>query len=112
MNKQLRRAKFFRDIGKFFSDMYEQHGITFMLVDYDRTPEEQQRYFEQGKSRTLNSKHLHWLAVDVVLVNEDGTLVWTDEERYQIAGRAWRDLGGEWQPIPGDVGHFADGQPI
>ena len=74
-----------------------------------RTKEQQQIYFEQGKTRTLNSKHLKRLAIDLnIFIN--GRLVY-DKAKLQEIGDYWEALhpdnswGGNWKSFV-DTPHF------
>lgn len=54
-----------------------------------RTPEQQELYYQQGKSKTLNSNHLKKLAIDLnLLVN--GRLA--TREEYRPLGQYWESL--------------------
>lgn len=78
-----------------------------------RTPETQRILFDAGKSKTLNSKHLKGMAVDIVVL-VDGKAAW-DFEYYKTvaahikktATRLNMDIvwGGDWKSFL-DGPHF------
>jgi peptidoglycan L-alanyl-D-glutamate endopeptidase CwlK len=65
-----------------------------------RSPEEQRRLVNDGKSQTMNSNHLKRLAVDFNLF-KDGAITWKWED-YVPLGEYWHSLdeknrwGGDW----------------
>jgi peptidoglycan L-alanyl-D-glutamate endopeptidase CwlK len=101
------RVKFFNDFCELMNDL-KYRGVEFMVTCFHRTPEEQSRLVKEGKSLTLNSKHLEWLAIDVVLV-KNGGLVWKRCEEYDLAGSLWEGMGhtwgGRWESLE-DIYHF------
>jgi peptidoglycan L-alanyl-D-glutamate endopeptidase CwlK len=67
-----------------------------------------------GKSRTLNSRHLHGLAVDLAVVTLDGGISWNRDDYKVLAGfvkAAAKELavpirwGGDWVSFV-DSPHF------
>ncbi len=75
-----------------------------------RTPEQQEIYFKNGKSKTLTaSKHLNRLAIDLNFF-KDGKLIVKRNELFEI-GNYWEGLddknkwGGNWTSIV-DTPHF------
>lgn len=96
----------------------ERTGINFEVSEGLRNAERQRQLVAQGKSQTMNSRHLTGNAVDIHLVNPDGTANW-DFEAYrpvataakQIAGElGYDDLvwGGDWKTLKDGV-HFQVG---
>jgi len=72
-----------------------------------RSIETQKMYVENGRSKTLNSKHLDRLAVDLnVFINGEYR---TDKASYEPLGAYWKTLdplnkwGGDWG---WDANHF------
>ena len=65
-----------------------------------RTKEQQQIYFDSGKSKTMDGKHLEKLAIDLSLFI-NGTYR-SDTEAYKPLGQFWVSLhpdnrwGGDW----------------
>jgi peptidoglycan L-alanyl-D-glutamate endopeptidase CwlK len=91
--------------------------IPVVVIETWRSPERQADLVEQGKSQTLDSKHLHGLAIDIAPVREyvDGkvkSLIWDTrhpawKEIAEVAkgyGIAW---GGDWESFP-DYVHFEE----
>lgn len=82
-------------------------GMTCTFGEALRTPEQQKLYVDSGKSKTMNSKHLLKLAIDLNLFI-DGKYR-TDKESYQGIGSFWKSLdagciwGGDWG---WDANHF------
>lgn len=76
-----------------------------------RTPERQRELVAAGKSWTLNSKHVHGLAVDLYAITDEGEI---DQSRLPYAdlyGRLQLELapktvtwGGNWRVQ--DLGHY------
>lgn len=68
----------------------EEFGIKLTLGEAFRTREQQEIYVKQGKSKTLNSRHLQRLAIDFnFFIN--GKLVY---DKAKIAG-----LGAYWESL-------------
>lgn len=91
------------------------------ILELYRSRETQQAYVARGVARTLNSKHLEGLAVDLVFLSDledDGKLNYTPD-KYRALGEYWEFIGGEWGgrfgETPGqgngwDSGHFQYGK--
>ena len=101
------RVKFFQEISALIIQLESEH-LKFMPTCFFRTQAEQAVMFAQGKSKTLNSKHSEWLAIDLVLI-KFGVLVWKDSPEYKKAGEFWKTMGhtwgGDWEEIH-DIYHF------
>ena len=87
--------------------------VDFMVVDGLRTLEKQKQYVAEGKSTTLNSRHLTGHAVDLAAW-VDGDLKWGDPEQDKIAEAMKAaaaelgisvDWGGDWTSFI-DPPHF------
>lgn len=83
--------------------------VDFGIIEGLRTPERQKELFDAKKSQTMNSRHLHGMAVDFDAF-VDGKITWEPGPYAQIAAamkKAAFDLG-----IPvhwgGDWPHFRD----
>jgi len=89
-----------------------------VVVEWYRTKERQEYLVSIGRSKTMNSKHLDGLAVDLVAIEDikDGNVNW-DGEMWKPLGLYWESLGGRWggrfgdnlatEKIEGwDSGHF------
>ena len=84
--------------------------VPFEITDGLRTLEEQRHYYDTGKSKTMKSKHLTGLAVDVVPI----PVSWEPEAFYPIAiaMKQASDIldipivwGGDWRTFK-DYPHF------
>jgi len=79
-------------------------GISVIAFTFYRSPEDQIKEFDSGRSRTLNSLHQKWLAIDLALwedVDSDGNvdkeeIRWKADPRYVTLGQYWESLGGVW----------------
>lgn len=69
-------------------------GYEIKVQEWNRTIETQREYVKQGVSKTLNSKHLDNLAVDVYLY-KSGKVIMGGED-YRALGVYWESLGGRW----------------
>jgi hypothetical protein len=84
--------------------------IDFGITEGIRTLERQRMLFDDGKSQTMNSKHLLGKAVDVVAYFE-GSVTW-DKEHYVTISKAFKQAAKELNvPIRwgGDFKSFFDG---
>jgi len=101
------RVKFFQEISALIIQLESEH-IEFMPTCFFRTQSEQAVLYAQGKSKTLQSKHTEWLAMDLVFVRF-GQLVWKPAVEYDKAGELWKSMGhtwgGDWESL-GDIYHF------
>lgn len=84
-------------------------GYTVTGGELQRTPEQQKIYVQTGKSKTMDSKHLKKLAIDLNFI-KDGKLVYDIKELTPI-GEYWQSLspknsaGMFWKSFK-DVPHF------
>lgn len=90
-----------------------------IIIEFYRDLATQRAYITRGVSRTMNSKHLEGLAVDIAFlrdIQDDGRINY-DAEKYRSYGVFWESIGGRWggrfgdnpatQKIEGwDLGHF------
>jgi hypothetical protein len=74
MNHNEKRADFFYKVALTIVDC-KSKGIDLMPFRFHCTKEEQDILVEQGKSLDPFSRHLEWLAIDVVIIR-DGQPVW------------------------------------
>lgn len=101
---------FAKNVGKLIGFAYA-NGMELTFGEAFRTPEQQKLYFKQGKSKTLNSKHLIKLAVDFNLFI--GGKYMADSKDYKRLGTYWKSLdaknvwGGDWGGFDGN--HFEYG---
>jgi peptidoglycan L-alanyl-D-glutamate endopeptidase CwlK len=73
-----------------------------------RTAEQQKIYVDKGLSKTMNSKHLERLAIDLNIFSANGKLILCPDH----VGEFWESLnsfknewGGSWKTFK-DSGHF------
>ena len=89
-------------------------GLLLLQATYQKTPivilelfrsiETQRGYVARGVSKTLNSKHLEGLAVDIAFlsdIEDDGKINYSPE-KYKPLGEYWELLGGRWGGRFGD----------
>ena len=71
-------------------------NISVFVNEWYRTKERQAELVAQGKSWTMNSKHIDGLAVDLVVIKDDGSVSW-DCKDYELLGAYWTaHLDGVW----------------
>ena len=97
----------------------DKQGTPVCILELYRSLETQKAYVARGASKTLNSKHLEGLAVDLVFLDDlrdDGKINYSPE-KYLTLGQFWESIGGRWggrfgdnpstEKIEGwDAGHF------
>ena len=117
MTKNEKRVLFLRLISKLIL-FAEKQGIELACFYFHRTIQEQRKFFRSGKSKTLNSKHLYWCAMDLMVLRHSRTAsgtvkriaVW-ESAAYAKLGPYWESLhprcrwGGRWKD-PHDPYHF------
>lgn len=69
-------------------------GYRIKVQEWNRTLETQKEYVLKGVSRTLDSRHLDGLAVDVYLFQDE--LIIYGGLAYRPLGEYWETLGGQW----------------
>lgn len=97
-----------------------QHPNAFEITEGLRDRERQAKLLAEGKSQTMNSKHLTGNAVDIVLMGPDGKPNWDFEAYRPIADTAKATAaamgipdfvwGGDWKTLKDGV-HFQVGGP-
>jgi len=81
-------------------------GINLMAYWIERSAEQQFTLYQQGRTEPGRivtncdgyqkiSPHQRWRAADLVIVGEDGGLIWDASARYELLGQMWKDLGGK-----------------
>ena len=97
----------------------EDLGVPVCILEMYRSVETQKGYVARGVSKTMSSKHLSGLAVDLCFIadlKDDGKMNYKAED-YRRLGEFWESLGGTWggrwgddkttEPIDGwDAPHF------
>jgi len=111
-SKVLEQFEFLKDVAKliYFAD---QQGIVLTGGDLYRSKEQQQIYYDSGKSTTMNSKHRDRLAIDFNFFIK-GVLTYAKKD-IQVLGDYWEAInksknstnvwGGNWESFV-DVPHF------
>ena len=90
-------------------------GIPFQVSEGLRARARQQEMVNQGKSQTMNSRHLTGNATDIHILNPDGSVNW-DFEAYRPIADAAKQIaaemgygdfvwGGDWKTLKDGV-HF------
>jgi hypothetical protein len=87
------------NVAKLIIQSKETFGIDISMGEAWRTIEQQQIYFKSGKSKTLNSRHLKRLAIDLNIFKDGKWL--TDKEDYKPLALIWKNL----HPL-NDCGYF------
>ena len=101
------------DLQDVFNTAIQVSNVDFGIADGLRTIERQKEYVAIGRSQTMNSRHLHGLAVDVYVWNIHNALWDRDAILYiyqLVAGIcAVKNIpfewGGNWHTFP-DAPHF------
>jgi peptidoglycan L-alanyl-D-glutamate endopeptidase CwlK len=104
-----------------FTTQAALEGIGFIIWTFYRSPAEQNYLYQQGRTRPGKiitncdgfiklSNHQKWLAVDILIIKDDGTQVWERTPEYDRLGKIWEALGGTWggnfTSPAGDIFHF------
>ena len=66
---------------KLMEESIKESPYDFGITEGIRTPERQKQLYDEGKSKTLKSKHLVGKAVDIAIL-VDGNITW-DKKYYQ-----------------------------
>lgn len=96
-------------------ELRTETGIPFVITEGLRDEARQREMVAQGKSQTMNSRHLHGNAIDIAITNPDGSINW-DFDAYVPLGEAYKRLaqergynnavwGGDWKSLRDGV-HF------
>ena len=108
MNLSDEQAAFLLDACKLI-EYATQRGWTVTGGELFRTQAQQEIYFKEGKTKTMQSNHMRRLAIDLNFLRE-GKPVW-DKATLQELGSFWESLhpknrwGGNFKSLP-DVPHF------
>lgn len=74
------------------------------ILEWKRSIEQQRIYVARGASKTMHSKHIEGLAIDIVFlsdVTDDGAINYSPEQ-YKPLGEYWESIGGRWGGRFGD----------
>src|SRR4051812_20461073 len=88
------QKKFTQDIAKLITFAFS-HGLELTFGEVYRTLEQQKIYFDTGRSKTMNSKHLNRLAVDFNIF-KNGELLFVDATKYEVDYASALILGIYW----------------
>lgn len=83
-------------------------GYNPVLSEVYRTPEQQEIYVQQGKSKTMKSKHLERVAADILLFL-DGVYL-TKNEDYKVMADLWKSY--DENCVAGYDWKFGDGNHV
>jgi len=92
-----------------------ENGPDFVVTDGARNLDEQRKLVEQGKSQTMDSRHLTGHAIDVAALTPDHKVTWEPGPYRTIADAFKRastvlgvhiEWGGDWRTFT-DMPHFA-----
>ncbi len=72
----------------------ESLGFGVSVREVGRNIETQRKNVAEGRSKTLDSRHLDFLAADLVLY-KDGRVI-TSGEEFRALGEYWESIGGRW----------------
>ena len=103
MTLREKQSKFAGMLGRLLVKAEEIESPLVILCMY-RGLSEQQVMVSTGKSKTLESKHLVGLAVDVAFLEDimdDGKITWSID-KYTPLGLFWESFGGRWGGRFGD----------
>ena len=101
----LEQWEFLKDVAKLIP-FIESRGLTATGGELWRTPEQQAIYVKKGLSKTLTSKHLERLAIDLNIFKDDKLITCPQEiGKYWISLSAKNAWGGNWVNFR-DYGHF------
>jgi hypothetical protein len=82
------------NIAKLITEAYRQ-GYELTFGEVFRTPEQQKIYFDTGRSKTMNSRHLDRLAVDFNIF-KDGVLLFNNPATRNAEIQSCLPLGEYW----------------
>lgn len=118
MTLREKQTDFWRMVAKLINRA-EVLGTPIFITEWLRTWEQQATLVARGAAKTMNSKHLKGLAVDVVFLADvkDDHKVNFSADKYRSLGEFWEEMGGRWggrfgdnpatEKIEGwDAGHF------
>lgn len=102
-------------LGEVISEAARRAGLRVGVSEGLRDAERQRQMVAEGKSKTMNSKHLHGGAGDFHIIGDDGKPIWDFEAYRPLADEAKRvaaelgyngfEWGGDWNTLKDGV-HF------
>ena len=108
--QQIKFLKMVTQLLNHFIPIIEAMDMGIKVTEWNRTIEQQKQYVAEGSSKTLHSKHLIGLAVDLAIIDNGKFL--RKHQIYEKMGAYWESLGGTWggRWTFGDVYHFEYGE--
>ncbi len=113
------RSEFLYRSACFEKECFEDLKIKLICFTFWRSPEDQLKEFQAGRSAVTHGKHQNWLAKDYALFDDvdndwicdQNEIIWKYDQRYQKMGDLWVNRyggiwGGVWQKPRGDIYHF------
>jgi len=104
MTLREKQCEFWNMVAKLILYAKEFLGASITIIEWLRTIDTQRVLVARGASKTMNSKHLKGLAVDVVFIEDltdDGELNY-EIDKYVNLGLFWESIGGTWGGRFGD----------
>lgn len=98
MSLRENQSKFWKMVSLLIQYAESLHNEPIVILDWDRTVKEQRVLVARGASKTMNSKHLQGLAVDICFLNDlkDDRRINYLKKKYEPLGLFWESMGGRW----------------
>ena len=106
-----------KELQRLFNAAITNSPYDFGITEGIRSPARQQQLYDEGKSQTLNSRHIVGKAVDVVIY-VDGKVTW-DFDKYKVLADHIKKVsvalnvpivwGGDWESFRDGVHFQLDG---
>ena len=90
MSLSVEQNAFLNDVAKLIEFVNAKGEMLITGGELFRTPEQEQIYVSEGKSKTMNSNHLRRLAIDLNFI-KNGQLI-SDKASLQVYGDYWESL--------------------
>jgi hypothetical protein len=104
-----KQERFSRDVSLLLAFIYVKTDFEIRFGEAQRHALIQKHYLDTGRSKTMKSRHLDKLAVDLFF-SRNGEMIWGKDE-LQLIGDYWESLspenswGGNWKSFK-DTPHF------
>jgi hypothetical protein len=93
INERLEIAKKIGLLILFAYSYAKSKGYSIVLGELKRTREQQEIYFKQKKTKTMDSKHLQSRAIDIYLIDNSGKVISDCEAYKELAEYCKKELG-------------------
>jgi len=105
MSKVTEQWLFLQDVAKLI-EYIKSHGLVCTGGELWRTAEQQKIYVDKGLSKTMNSKHLERLAIDLNFIDHGKIIDCPDHvgDYWESLNSFKNEWGGRWHFR--DLGHF------